>query len=444
MPVALTEALPRVRELLLSDQLVRAVASGRRRGERPPWRRVELRPVDLGAGRHLQCTAYDDTSAHTRNAAEGAAAAELVAELLAVPFGSWHVETGATTLQLRVTRKGSAQLHEGGPVGVAPAPGAATHDRPKQRALDPADAWLVAVGISDPEGRIKASRRDKHRQVEELCRQLAAVVDAALSAGRLRTPTAAEPLRVVDLGCGNAYLTFAAYRWLTEERGLPVRMTGVDVKAQARQRNSALAEQLGPGAAGLHFVEAAIGDVELDACLDVGSGAGPEIVLALHACDTATDDALARAIAWRAPLVLAAPCCHHHLQAQLRKVAAPEPYALLTRHGILRERLADTLTDALRAAVLRMHGYRVEVVEFVDSTHTPRNTLLRAVRVGAAGPDGAAAPGGAADGAADVRADYDRLVRQWQVTPRLAELTGLPPAGPQGGAQGGRQGGTAP
>ena len=405
----LSEALDRVRELLLSDQLVRAVASGSRRGDAPPWRRVELRPVDLAAGRHLQHTAYDATQAHTSNAAEGAGAAAAVDELLGLPFGSWHVETGATTLQLRVTKKGSAQLHEGPPTGASPAPGAATHDRGKRRVLDPADAWLVAVGISDTEGRVKPSRRDKHRQVEQFCRQLATVVEDALSSGRLRTPTADDPLRVVDLGCGNAYLTFAAYRWLTEQRGLPVCMTGVDVKAQARARNGALAERL--GVTGLRFVAAGIGDVALDP--------GPEVVLALHACDTATDDALARAVGWRAPVVLAAPCCHHHLQTQLRRTTPPAPYALLTRHGILRERLADTLTDALRAALLRLRGYHVEVVEFVDSAHTPRNTLLRAVLAGPGGTGGA--------GAAAVRADYDRLVEQWQVTPRLAELTGPGP-----------------
>ena len=108
------------------------------------------------------------------------------------------------------------------------------------------------------------------------------------------------------------------------------------------------------------------------------------MVLALHACDTATDDALARAVAWEAPLVLAAPCCHHDIAAQLRRTPTPAPYSLLTRSGILRERFADTLTDAVRASVLRLVGYRVDVIDFVDSKHTPRNTLLRAVRTGAA------------------------------------------------------------
>jgi len=138
-----------------------------------------------------------------------------------------------------------------------------------------------------------------------------------------------------------------------------------------------------------------------------GAQTGPvDIVTALHACDTATDEALARAVEWEASLVLAAPCCHHDVAAQLRRAPTPAPYAMLTRHGILRERLADTLTDALRATLMRLRGYRVDVVQFVESKHTPRNTLLRAVRTGAI-----------ADGH-----EVDELTGSWHVHPRLGEL----------------------
>jgi hypothetical protein len=134
------------------------------------------------------------------------------------------------------------------------------------------------------------------------------------------------------------------------------------------------------------------------------------VVLALHACDTATDDALARAVEWEAPVVLAAPCCHHDIAAQLRRVETPAPYTMLTRHGILRERFADTLTDALRASLLRMQGYRVDVMQFVESKHTPRNTMLRATRTGAPVPR------------SRVRDEYDELIDTWSVRPALAEL----------------------
>jgi hypothetical protein len=115
-------------------------------------------------------------------------------------------------------------------------------------------------------------------------------------------------------------------------------------------------------------------------------------------------------VRWDAPLVLAAPCCHHDIAAQLRRQPTPAPYAMLTRHGILRERFADTLTDGLRATLMRLEGYKVDVVQFVESQHTPRNTLLRAVRTGSRVTGGS------------LRREYDELVAAWQVTPKLATL----------------------
>ncbi len=402
MAEPLLRALARMRGLLLDDTvLVRAVASGRQKGRAPRWRRVELRYVDLKAGRRLQVTAYDDTQAHTSNHEPGDAAKAVVDDLLDEPFGNWHVETTTETHQVRVTKKLEAMVHTSArPVDPVEEAAARTHDRRKPRLLPEDDPVLVALGIADGQGRVKPSRQAKYRQVEEFLRDLAPVVDDAVASGRLRTPTEAEPLRVVDLGCGNAYLTFAAHRYLTHVRGLPVHTTGVDVKAQSREHNSEVARSLGLGDA-MTFVQGDIGSAELDR--------PPDVVLALHACDTATDDALARAVTWDAPLVLAAPCCHHDVAAQLRRTPTPAPYSLLTRNGILRERFADTLTDAMRASVLRRLGYRVDVIEFVDSKHTPRNTLLRAVRTGATPPE-------------DVRRELDELTRTWNVHPRLAEL----------------------
>ena len=250
---------------------------------------------------------------------------------------------------------------------------------------------MLFRSIAGTDGKVKPSRQDKYRQVEEFVRELDTVLKPELvPAGRA--------LRVVDLGCGNAHLSFAAYRYLTKTRGLDVDLVGVDVKRQARERNNALAAEL--GWAGIRFVEGTIADAPVD---------GADVVLALHACDTATDDALARAVAWRAPVVLAAPCCHHDIQAQLRSHPTPGAYGMITRHGILRERLGDILTDAFRAALMRMAGYRVEVVEFVPSQHTPRNTMLRAIRTGAP-PDAA------------VTAQYTELVETWGVRPHLAAL----------------------
>ncbi|QZY30732.1 SAM-dependent methyltransferase [Nocardioides coralli] len=377
--------------------LVRVVAAGRQKGARPPWRRVELRYVDLKAGRHLQLTAYDDTQAHTSNHPLGEPAARAVDDLLGQPFGNWHVDTVTASHQVRVTKKGDAHVHTRSRAEVVVAD--REHDREKRRLLPEGDPVLAALGIADDRGRIKPSRQAKYRQVEEFLRILEASVSDALEQGHLRRPTPEDPLRVVDLGCGNAYLTFAAHRYLADVRGLPVRLVGVDVKQQSRDHNTRVAADLGITA---DFVVGSIADAEVDPA--------PEVVLALHACDTATDEALARAVEWEATLVLAAPCCHHDIAAQLRRSETPAPYSMLTRHGILRERFADTLTDAVRASLLRLQGYRVEVMQFVESRHTPRNTLVRATRTGEP-------PGGGA-----VREEYDELVRSWGIAPRLAEL----------------------
>jgi hypothetical protein len=406
MTEPLLRVLARLRgHLLDADTLVRAVASGRQKGQQPRWKRVELRYVDLKAGRHLQVTAYDDRQAHTSNHLAGEPARQAVDALLDEPFGSWHVETTTEIHQVRVTKRLEAVVHSH--ARDAEVEVDRDHDREKDRLLPEDDPVLIGLGLADRSGRMKPSRQAKYRQVEEFLRILDVGVTDAIEKGHLRRPTAEHPLRVVDLGCGNAYLTFAAHRFLTAVRGLPVRMTGVDEKEQSREHNSALATELSVDA-----------DFVVGSIVDVALAPAPEVVLALHACDTATDDALARAVEWEAPLVLAAPCCHHDIAAQLRRSPTPAPYAMLTRHGILRERFADTLTDALRASLMRLQGYRVEVMQFVESKHTPRNTMLRAVRTGSAVRGGG------------VRKEYDDLVATWSVHPRLAELLDRPTGSP--------------
>jgi SAM-dependent methyltransferase len=346
---------------------------------------VELRPIDLKAGRHLQVVAYDERQATTTNTAYGDQAGAEVDALLAQPFGNWHVQTTTETLQLRVTKKGLAQLHRTAEAGEQHT----EHDRAARHLIDPGDPLFRVLGAG-------ASKR---RQVDAFLRVLqAAVAEADLPTGR--------PLRVVDLGCGNAYLSFAAYRFLAADR--EVRLTGIDQRPEMRERNSALAAELGWSDA-MTFVAGDIIDTPAGEGTD-DAGNSVDVVLALHACDTATDDALAQAVRWAAPVVLASPCCHHDLQRQMSAGGAPPPYGLVTRHNILRERLGDVLTDAVRAALLRRVGYQVEVVQFVSAEYTPRNTMIRAVRTGATQPDSRA------------DAEYEALVADWGVTPHLQTL----------------------
>jgi hypothetical protein len=176
---------------------------------------------------------------------------------------------------------------------------------------------------------------------------------------------------------------------------------GVDTKAHLMDRHRATAAQL--GWEGMSFLTARIAAFDTEDT--------PDIVLALHACDTATDEALARAIRWRSRLIFSAPCCHHHLQAQLAAVDAPEPFRPVLRHGILRERLGDILTDTFRALILRLVGYRTEVLEFVAVEHTPKNLMIRAVNTQASAP-------------ASLIAEYQAMKAYWGVTPYLETLLG--------------------
>ncbi len=381
MPELLDDALAELRPLLLDPQhLVRAVGAGRRRTGTPSVTRVELRPVDLKAGRVLQVVTHDGRQATTRNTPYGAAAAT-VDSLLAEPFGNWHVETVDATVQLRVTKKGAAQVHR-----VAASRRdveVRSHDRVRNRLIDPDDPMFAALGADG----------DKRRQVDAFLRVLEPTL-ARLPADR--------PLRVVDLGCGNAYLTFAAHRFLTDRLGA-VRTVGVDVRPEMVARNADLATRLGLD--GLTFEAGTIEQAQ-----PLPDDEPPDLVLALHACDTATDEALARAVRWDAGVVLAAPCCHHDVQRQIGMgPGAPTPYTALARHPILRERFADVLTDTLRALILRMVGYKVDVVEFVDSRHTPRNAMIRAVRTGSPAKD-------------VMLAEYRALTADWSVHPALARM----------------------
>jgi len=271
----------------------------------------------------------------------------------------------------------------------------------KDRTLRPdsSGALLRAIGIMNADGSISATHARKYKQVNhlaELCRPTWERLTAA------RPRSAAEPLRVLDLACGNAYLSFVLAEVLRQE-GVPLRLHGVDVRddvvARSRERAATLGmAEPGPGAPGsaaaeppaeapaeipapprLSFARASIAEAEASAAAALGGA--PDLVLALHACDTATDEALALAIRLGVPAVLSVPCCQHELAAQLAKQdPANAPVPAMLAHGLLRGAYADLLTDSLRVEILHACGYEVAVVEFVSSEHTAKNLLLRAHR----------------------------------------------------------------
>lgn len=346
-------------------------------------RRATLRPVLVGGKQLVQIETVEDGRARACNVAPATLVKELDA-LLEAPWRSAHIRTTTEEIELRTTRRGRVLVSRKRKDSSADL----EHDRPKRRLVEPvrSGAFLRAVGISTADGRVRAGRQAKYRQIDEFAR----IVDAA-------TRELAAPVRIVDLGCGNAYLTFSLYHLLAEIRGLECSVTGVDRSAEAIERNNAIAAELGWRR--VEFVRGEIAEFDADAA--------PGIVVALHACDTATDDAITRAIRWRSGHFFGSPCCHHHLQRQLR--AGSPAQRILLRNPILAERLGDVLTDALRAHIMRLLGWSAEVIQFVETEHTDRNLLIRATRTGAAPRE------------ADVRAYLD-LIGEWRVRPHLAEL----------------------
>ncbi len=310
-------------------------------------------------------------------------------------------------------------------------PFSSPHDRPKNHILPEGQplAFLVGLGVMTEDGRVIAAKRDKFRQINRFLEMVSDVV-APLEAQARAHP--GRPLGIVDFGCGKAYLTFALYHYLHTLRGLNITLVGVDVKADVLAQCTALASEI--RYTGLHFVTGDIqnagpelkkylpmvqefvgrytpgetrpdnqterlsreqiaeltrqAEEQINQQAEVNSSDAPpaaepplerltlDMVVALHACDTATDDALAQAVLWGAQVILAAPCCQHELRGKIQNKAL----ASMLRYGIVRERLSALVTDTLRAEFLGAWGYTVQMLEFIEAEHTPKNILLRAVQ----------------------------------------------------------------
>jgi hypothetical protein len=319
--------------------------------------RVSLRPVVIKGEKLYQGEMTDEGRTTVKNFDLEAAKKGLEDMLEQTGPRELHLLTAAGDLHVRMTRKGKALESRSAKMdrSVEDAP---SHDRVKQQPLTSfeSSALLKAVGIADADGRIKASMRGKYDQVNEFLK----VIDTVVAEKPEKT------LNVVDCGCGRAYLSLAVYFYLTNVRGFDVRVCGIDRKADVVATATELAKNLDVSER-VTFIQG-----------DIATSEPPfeaDMVLSLHACDTATDEALARGMEWKCRYLLCAPCCQHELHKTLKEGG---PMQAVLRHGILRERLADLLTDTFRAQILRVLGFRVNVVEFVSPDATARNLLIKA------------------------------------------------------------------
>jgi SAM-dependent methyltransferase len=354
-------------------------------------RRVRLRWVDLHRGRQIQFE-FSDGSTTTVENVDPTTIGDRVEALLDEGFRSVFVRLADRSEQYTLSKRGRLlrALHRG--TTAAPDTG---HDRQPARSVPEDAPFLVELGLTGRNGRVKAAARDKYLQVVRFVDILDTTLDG------LRDGDGG--VDVVDLGCGAGVLTMAAHHHLLS-RGWTPRTVGVDLKSDLLDRLNASARHLAEqhsGWAGLRFDAGSIADWR------PAGGREPDLVIALHACDTATDDALAAAVGWSSQIILAAPCCQHDLQAQLDRHTTPPGFEALVRHGIVRERLGDLLTDTVRADLLAARGYRTDVIEFVAGEHTAKNLMIRATADAA--HDSAAA------------ARVDDLVTRWGVRPALLD-----------------------
>jgi len=358
----------------VSNGALEKLTLGKHRGTDATLRNLFVRPVALKAGPQLCFVWRHATRDITKNLPPAEALAQ-IESLLGSTFLDAHLFTSSQIAQLECALDGSSRLAvktvAAGPRAVA----SGGHDRMKSHLIPATSSWLRALGVTNDRGQPRAEMAAKFRQIQKFTELLRDLLDEAkLLASSAPSSDESErvedrSLRIVDMGCGKGYLTFALATLL----GARADVLGVEVRPELVAFCNDLARS--QGFAQLRFAAGSIADTPLE---------GADVVIALHACDTATDDALARGLAAGASLLVVAPCCQKELRPQL---AAPPVLADALRHGIFQERQAEFVTDALRAQLLEWAGYRTKVFEFISTEHTPKNLMLAAIK---AGPRGAA------------------------------------------------------
>ncbi len=342
--------------LCVRDGTLVKLTLGKPRGADATLRHLFVRPVEIRGTTHLSFVWRHDRQDITKNYPREDALTAL-APLFGTDFHSAHLFTTARLVQLEYSKKGEPRLTYGPPAEEKPD---TAHDRPKQRLLTEAsDPWMQALGVMTPAGSVREGMADKHRQIHKFTEILSHL---AAGAG---LPTH-RPLEIADMGCGKGYLTFAAHDYFNLVARRPAQVRGLE----AREELVTLCNRVARDTArpSLNFVQGTIGSATLPAL---------DLLIALHACNTATDDAIARGVQAGAALIVVAPCCHQELRPQLHPAPVLAP---ALAHGIFAERHAEFATDALRALLLEWAGYDTKVFEFISTEHTAKNVMIAATK----------------------------------------------------------------
>lgn len=380
-----TEIMGEKLQQLLQDKQERLIASKPVNGAE--YRKAEI----LWKNGYYQIARYTQKQVFHENVSEE----ELSAALLTLMEQFQQLNTWGTEYEhmLMISSKGKVSYKRkkrSGQAGEGKDPSQTQHNRKKNYLLEEGTIIppLVDMGVFTKEGKIVRTMYDKFRQINRFLE----LVDDEVGRRNLKK------LNVIDFGCGKSYLTFVLYYYLTQVRGLTVQMVGLDLKADVIEKCNAAAKKYGYDT--LRFELGDINGYQCDFQVDM--------VVTLHACDTATDYALYNAVNWNAGMIFSVPCCQHELNGQMKA----ENLSLYTRYGIIQERMAALTTDAIRGNLLEVCGYKTQLLEFVDFAHTPKNILIRSVR----------RPMPVASVAKSMLAEVEAVMEEFHVEPTLYRL----------------------
>lgn len=326
--------------------------------------KICARPVLKNKSLLFQIEEYTKTQVFHKNLTAGDASSYLTGKLSSdtssqtASFKNALVETKSFTANVLVSKKGTITIKKKMNASPKQTKISLSHNRKKKYILEEGIPvpFLIDLGVMTQNGNIINAHYDKFRQINRFLEYIEDILPSL--------PTGRE-LRILDFGCGKSYLTFAIYYYLKVLKGYPVRITGLDLKEDVIRHCNELAVKYG-----YDKLEFLCGDIAYyDGCSQV------DMVVTLHACDTATDYALAKAVGWGAKVILSVPCCQHELNKQMKN----DLLSPVLHYGILKERMAALMTDGLRAQILEANGYRTQILEFIDMAHTPKNLLIRAV-----------------------------------------------------------------
>ena len=354
--------------------------------------KICARPVLKNKSLLFQIEEYTKTQVFHKNLTASDAGSYLTGKLFSdtssqtASFKNALVETQSFTANVLVSKKGTITIKKKMNASAKQPKISLSHNRKKKYILEEGIPvpFLIDLGVMTQNGNIINAHYDKFRQINRFLEYIEDILPSL--------PTGRE-LRILDFGCGKSYLTFAIYYYLKVLKGYPVRITGLDLKEDVIRHCNELAVKYG-----YDKLEFLCGDIAYyDGCSQV------DMVVTLHACDTATDYALAKAVGWGAKVILSVPCCQHELNKQMKN----DPLSPVLHYGILKERMAALITDGLRAQILEANGYRTQILEFIDMAHTPKNLLIRAVYNGHC---------------ADNKAQINELLAAFDINPTLYRL----------------------